>query len=211
MRTYRIIGLALALVLGLSGFSCVSTNSPWNGDDTVFSPHREDFSPEIACSVSAQFDHNTELKKAYVLRTNSWFLSDDLSDFSQAVTTDVVYVVPGGEPGTIGDKAYSFYRLGADGRIEWNSSAYPPEDAVTPYGFSGLTYEIIEKALSEIVYQDYIITYAQRLGAVFVWVRCADEDVILTYPTRPDLLGIDIGGIYTLREIRRALTAAYQK
>ena len=71
---------------------------------------------------------------------------------------------------------------------------------------------MIARALVGIEYEDYIITYAgQSLSTVFVWVRCAEEDGILTYPTRPDLLGIEIGGIYTLQELRSALCDAYEQ
>ena len=41
------------------------------------------------------------------------------------------------------------------------------------------------------------------------WVRCEKDDVLLAYPTRPDLLGLEVGGIYTLDEVKRALTEAY--
>ena len=72
-----------------------------------------------------------------------------------------------------------------------------------------MTYEMIENALNGIAYKDYIITYAQRQNTVFVWVRCEKDDVLLAYPTRPDLLGLEVGGIYTLDEVKRALTEAY--
>lgn len=38
-----------------------------------------------------------EVKKAYTLRTNKGLLFDNLYDFSQAVMTDVIYVVLGDE------------------------------------------------------------------------------------------------------------------
>ena len=186
-----------------------NSNPLGDGDDAVFEPHREDFSPEIESAVLEQFDNGTEVKKAYILRTNSWYLSDDMSDFSQAVTTDAVYIAPGGEDGAGGDMAYSSYTVDENGEIKWGSSAYPREDAPVPSGFSGLTYEIIENALAGIEYEDYIITYAQRMNTVFVWARCESGDVIVTYPTRPDLLGIEIGGIYTLEEVKAALTEAH--
>lgn len=180
-----------------------------NGDATIFEPHREDFSPKIESSIIEQFENNSEVKKAYILRTNDWFLSESLSDFSQVVTTEVVYVAPGDKQGTDNDLVYSFYNVNKDGEIEWNSSAYPPEDAFAPFGFAGLTYEMIDNALAGIEHEDYIITYAPTMSTVFVWVRCATEDVIITYPTRPDLLGIKNGGIYTLKEIQIALSNAY--
>ncbi len=68
---------------------------------------------------------------------------------------------------------------------------------------------MIDSALVDIEYEDYIITYSQRSSTIFVWVRCVAEDVLLTYPTRPDLLGIENGGIYTLEEVKDALANAY--
>lgn len=47
--------------------------------------------------------------------------------------------------------------------------------------------------------EDYIFTYSQRLRTVFVWVR-GEEDFLVTYPTRPDLLGLEVSGVYTLDE-----------
>ena len=168
-----------------------------------------EFSAVIDEFILNQFKDSTELKKAYILRTDDWYAMDEISDFSQVVTNEITYVVPGGEQGTSKDKAYSFYKVNEDGEIEWNGSAYPQADVVPPFGFSGLTYEMIENALDGITYEDYVITYAQRFGTVFVWVRCEKEDVLLVYPTRPDLLGLEVGGIYTLEEVKSALTGAY--
>ena len=181
------------------------------GDATVFEPHQEDFSSVIEDSVLEQFEADVEVKKAYILRTNDWFLSEGMSDFSQAVTTDSVYVVPGGDDGTDTDRAYSFYKVNEEREIEWNGSAYPPADATLPFGFSGLTYEMIESVLGSMEYEDYIITYAQRLNIVFVWVRCEKEDLIITYPTRLDLLGLEVGKIYTLEEVKGILAEAYNR
>lgn len=144
MKRLIILVFTLFCVVGL--FGCMQITSEMsnsgsfgNGDATVFEPHREDFSPVIEDSVLEQFESDVEVKKAYILRTNDWFLAEDMSDFSQAVTTDSVYVVPGGEDGTDIDRAYSFYKVNEENEIEWNGSAYPPADAVLPFGFSGLT------------------------------------------------------------------------
>ena len=205
MKKLTAVVLTLVCMLALAG-CCHSKNT------AVLKSHRDDFSHDIDSSIMEQFNDIAEVKKVYHLLTNDWFLSDDLSDFSQAVTTDIIYVIPGGELGVNQDLAYSTYGINEEGKIEWGSSAYPPEGAPVPYGFSGLTYEMIARALVGIEYEDYIITYAgQSLSTVFVWVRCAEEDVILTYPTRPDLLGIEIGGIYTLQELRSALCDAYEQ
>ncbi len=216
VKKLKALVLALFCVVGLLGCkqiaNGISNSGPFgNGDATVLEPHREDFSPVIENSILEQFDNNTELKKVYILRTNDWFLARALADFSQVVTTDSMYVIPGGENGTSNDKAYSFYRVNEDGKVEWVGSAYPPADASVPFGFSGLTYEMIDNVLDGIEYEDYIITYAQRLNTVFVWVRCENEDMIITYPTRPDLLGFEVGRIYTLEEVKGILTEAYSK
>ena len=216
MKRLKILVLTLFCVVGL--FGCkqitdeISNSGPFgNGEATVFAPHREDFSSVIKESVLEQFEMDSEVKKVYILRTNDWFLSKDMSDFSQAVTTDHVYVIPGGEDGTDTGRAYSFYKVNEENAIEWNGSAYPPSDAILPFGFSGLTYEVIDAVLDGMEYEDYIITYAQRLNTVFVWVRCEKEDLILTYSTRPDLLGLEVGKIYTLEEVKDILTEAYSR
>ena len=216
MKRFKILVLTLFCLIGLYGCKQItdemSNSGPFgNGDATVFEPHREDFSPVIEDLVLEQFETDVEVKKAYILRTNDWFLAEDMSDFSQAVTKDCVYVVPGGEDGTDTERAYSFYKVNEESAIEWNGSAYPPSDAILPFGFSGLTYEVIDVVLNGMEYEDYIITYAQRLNTVFIWVRCEEEDLIITYPTRPDLLGLEVGKIYTLEEVKDILTEAYRR
>lgn len=206
------IAAALCLLIGAALLSNLldSGSGPFgSGDATVFAAHREDFTPEIDSEILAQFDDPTEVKKAYVMRANEWFLSDELTDFSQAVTTYAVYVAPGGEEPTDTDAAFSIYDVDEQGRLQWDCTAYPPEDASVPFGFSGLTYEVLHHALKDIDYKDYIITYAPTLGIVFVWVRGTAGDTLLTYPTRPDLLDLEVGGAYTLAEVQAALSSAY--
>ena len=182
-----------------------------SGDATVFAAHREDFNPEIDSAILAQFDDPTEVKKAYLMRTNEWFLADDLTDFSQAVTTDIVYVVPGGEKLSDTAAAYSTYSVGENGALCWGSTAYPPDSVSLPFGFSGLTYALIEHTLKDLTHEDYVITYAPQLGIVFLWVRgTAEGDVIFSYPTRPDFVGLENGGMYTLSQLQSALSAAYR-
>lgn len=206
------IAAALCLVLGaalLSNILGIGGGPFGNGDSTVFAIHREDFTPDIESSILSQFEDPSEVKKAYLMRTNEWFLSDELTDFSQAVTTDTVYVVPGGENPSDPDAAFSIYDVDEDGNIQWDCTAYPPANASVPFEFSGLTYEVIHHALSGIEHEDYIITYAPTLGIVFIWARGTAEDTILAYPTRPDLLGMENGGFYTLDEVQTALSNAY--
>ena len=206
------IAAALCLVIGV----CLLSNMPGNGggpfgngDSTVFAIHREDFTPDIEPTILSQFEDPSEVKKAYLMRTNEWFLADELTDFSQAVTTNAIYVVPGGEKPSDPDAAFSIYDVDTEGKIQWDCTAYPPANASVPFEFSGLTYEMIHHALADIEHEDYIITYAPTLGIVFIWARGATEDTILAYPTRPDLLGLENGGFYTLDEVRTALSNAY--
>ena len=206
------IAAALCLVIGIGLLSTLSGNGggPFgSGDSTVYAAHREDFTPDIDNAILSQFDDPSEVKKAYLMRTNEWFLADDLKDFSQAVTTDTVYIAPGGENPSDPASAYSTYNIDAEGNIHWSCTAYPPNDASVPFGFSGLTYEMIHHALAGIEHEDYIITYAPSLGIVFIWARGAAEDTILAYPTRPDLFGLENGGFYTLAEVQTALSNAY--
>ena len=164
----------------------------------ILEAHRRDFTEEIAPEIRELFVEAVGLKKVYLLLTNEWYLAEELSDFSQVVTTDIVYVAEDVENG------YSFYKQNEEGELEWSSSAHPPADAVTPFGFYGLSDKIIEEALGDIQYEDYIFTYLPRLHTVFVWVR-GEEDFLVTYPTRPDLLGLEVGGVYTLDEVRELL------
>ena len=221
LRRWGAVAAVLCLLVGsglllniLSGGGFLGNNGGFfgSGDTTVFAAHREDFTPAIDSAVLAQFENPDEVKKAYLMRTNEWFLADDLTDFSQAVTTDTVYVVPGGEKlsDTNADTAYSLYDVDETGAVHWNCSAYPSTDVTLPSGFSGLTYTVIEHTLETLAHEDYIITYAPRMSTVFVWVRgTAEGDVILADPTRPDLLGLESGGAYTLDELQCALTDAY--
>lgn len=177
-----------------------------NGDATLSAEHREDFSSEISPDVLVQLGDNT--MKAYLLRTNDWFLATNMTDYSQALTNDVIYIV---QDSSNEDKgAYTVYSE-EDGVISEDHHATPPANATVPFGFSGLSYSMIEKDISEIDYIDYIVTYSARLRTVIVWVQCSDRDLFVTYPTRPDLLGIEIGMTYTLPEVQEKLTEAYNK
>ena len=181
------------------------------GDATVYAAHRDDFTPGIDSAILAQFDDPSEVKKVYCMRTNEWFLASDLTDFSQAVTTDVIYVAPGGRELSDPATAYSTYGVNESGAIHWGCTAYPPDGASLPFGFSGLTYELIDQTLAGLAHEDYIITYASQMGIVFLWVRgTAEGDVIFAYPTRPDLVGLENGGMYTLSQLQSALTKAYR-
>ena len=182
-----------------------------NGDSEILASHRDDFTLEIEPAILAQFEDPAEVKKAYWLLSNEWFLSNELTDFSQAVTTDAYYIAWCDENGIYSDTAYSCYEVNETGSLEWGYTAYMPSDSSIPCEFWKLTYEMIDTALSDITYEDYIITYSPRLGTVFVWVRSSEKDVILTYPSRPDLLGIECGEIYTLNELQEILTEAYEQ
>lgn len=211
----------LCLVLGVASFSLIFLFTPENGQhggsafgdpgSELLTSHREDFYPEIDDAVLAQFEDSDKVLKTYWLITNQWFLADVLEDFSQVVTTDVSYVYPGDDEGNDVDTAFSVYDIDEHGKIDWVYSGYPLEGASIPHGLWKLTYEMIDSDLAGINYEDYIITKSSRLGTVFVWVRCSTGDLFLTYPTRPDLTGLEIGGIYTLEELQEILKEAKSK
>ncbi len=211
------IAVCLCLVVGIASLSLVfwypSNGGCGFGDpgSKLLASHREDFSPEIDQSILAQFENPNDVIKAYPLITNHWFLSDKLEDFSQVVTTDVFYVYQGDKDGKDNDAAYSVYKIDEHGKIVWSYSCYPSEDTPIPQYFWKLTYDIIDTALTDIDYEDYIITKSERIRTVFVWVRCKTEDLFLTYPSRPDLTGLEIGGIYTLEELQEILTEVDSK
>lgn len=181
----------------------------FDSGSTLLDSHREDFSPEIDSTVLAQFENPDDVIKSYWILTNHWFLSDELEDFSQVVTTKVCYVSPGDDEGNDKDICYTIYSIDKHGNLDFDSSAYPANDTLVPNAFWKLSYEVINTALKDIDYEDYIITKCSRSGTVFVWVQCESEDLFLTYPSRPDLTGLEVGGIYTLEEIQELLTKAF--
>lgn len=208
------LAACLCLVVGMSSFWLVMINAPSNGGgfgdpgSKLLASHREDFTPEIDPTILAQFKNPDDVIKTYSLLTNQWFLSDKLEDFSQVVTTDVFYIYPGDDSGKNMDTAYSDYKIDENGTLEWKGTTYPPTDKSTPYGLWQLTHERIQADLSGIEYEDYIITQAPRLAAVFVWVRTSSEDLIIAYPMRPDWMDLENGGIYTLEELQEILKEA---
>lgn len=222
-KTYhwiKIYALAacLCLVIGVASFSITHLFAPGNGTNggsafgdsgsKLLAAHREDFSPEIAPAILAQFENPDAVLKTYQLITNQWFLSNELEDFSQVVTTKVYYVYPGDDEGSDLNTAYSVYEIGENGKLEWDCTVHSPTDASVPYGLSKLTHDIIQSDLSDIEYEDYIITEAPRLASVFVWVRTSSEDLILAYPMRPDWMDLENGEIYTLEELQEILKEA---
>lgn len=208
------LAACLCLVVGMSSFWLVMINAPSNGGgfgdpgSKLLASHREDFTPEIDPTILAQFKNPDDVIKTYSLLTNQWFLSDKLEDFSQVVTMDVFYIYPGDDSGKNMDTAYSDYKIDENGTLEWKGTTYPPTDKSTPYGLWQLTHERIQADLSGIEYEDYIITQAPRLAAVFVWVRTSSEDLIIAYPMRPDWMDLENGDIYTLEELQEILKEA---
>ena len=177
-----------------------------NGDATLSEERRSDFTSDIPSDVVAQLGDN--VMKAYCTRENDWFLAESIEDYSQVLLDDVIYMIPDDdfEP----SHAYTVYGE-KDGVLQKSYNGTPPSDAALPYGFAGLSYSLIEERISGIDYTDYIVTYSYRLGMVIVWVQCSDMDMFVTYPTRPDLLGVEVGAIYTLPEMQAKLTDAYNK
>lgn len=210
---WGILAACLCLVIKIGSIYIPWQNASggcgFDSGSTLLESHREDFSPEIDSTVRAQFENPNEVIKSYWILTNHWFLSDELEDFSQVVTTKVGYIIPGDDEGNDKDIAYSVYTVDEHGKIDWSYSSYPFDDTIVPNTFWKLSYEVINTALKDIAYEDYIITKCSRSGTVFVWVRCESEDLFLTYPSRPDLTGLEVGGIYTLEEIQELLTKAF--
>ena len=166
-------------------------------------PHPEDFSPHITPAEMEALGGDPEIKKIWYLSHENWFLSPDLTDLSQAITTQPLYCIPE-------DRGYTICSIGENGEPTQGITATAPQSSSVPYGLYGLTYAIIENDLSEVDYQDYIITYAPRLYTVIVWARCAGEDRFLTYPVRPEFVGTGVGTVYTLSELKAVFTAAYE-
>lgn len=199
---------------GMNGGSYHSDGSWGSGDHTLLDAHREDFTPGLSAEAEAAFEDVPGVMEIYRTLNNEWFLADDLTDFSQILTAEPLYVVPGYVRDISGSAkygAYSVYTLDENG-IRWGmGSSLPNNVSVSvPYALSGLTYEIIEEDLAGIDYDDYIIAHSTRLYTVFIWARCTDgEDMFVTYPARPEFVGLENRGRYTLKEIQRILTEAY--
>lgn len=178
-------------------------NGCWgSGDHALLDAHREDFTPGLSAEAETAFEGVPGVMEIYRTLNNEWFLADDLTDFSQILTAEPLYIVPAK------NGAYSVYTLDEDGISLGMGSSMPNNIPVSvPNALSGLTYEIIEEDLAGIDYDDYIIAHSPMLYTVFIWARCADgEDMFVTYPARPEFVGLENRGRYTLREIQRILT-----
>lgn len=172
--------ILLLSLFALSAFAFFRLRSARNSSPlgtegySLLQPHREDFSSDIEQNIAVQLDDPSKVIKAYLMLSGTWFLSEKLSDFSQALTTEAIYAIPGdkqdGNPG----HAYSLYAADENGVLEWKASSSgshlsgSSENQAVPCGFYGLTDEIIENELSE------------------------------------------AGGIYTLPELQRTLSEAYE-
>lgn len=142
-----------------------NANGFWgNGDHALLDAHREDFTPGLSTEAEAAFEGVPGVMEIYRTLDNEWFLADDLTDFSQILTAEPLYIVPAK------DGAYSVYTLDENG-----------------------------------------ILHSPRLYTVFIWARCSDgEDMFVTYPARPEFVGLENRGQYTLKGIQRILTKTYR-
>ena len=219
------IAACLCLVFGVASFSVIFRDYPgWSGgsngggnngdgptDSTLLASHREDFTSTIDAEILSQFENHDALLKIYWLLDNQWFLSDKLEDFSQAVTTEVRYIYPGDMNQQNQNRVYSTYMINEAGNLEWLGMARHSYDVSSPVGLAGLSHEKIRTDLAGIEYEDYIVTYSNRLHIVFVWIYSPTEDLILTYPVRPEFTGLEVGRIYTLEELQEILKEADSK
>ena len=187
----------------------------WSDNITIGPTHREDFFPEMSQEAAALFQDVPEVLKVYRTTVDSWFLSDQLTDYSQALTGQVVYIVPNyaeglNQPPT-GEWSYGVYATGEDGCLSLTGGAKLPENTnhTAPHELIGLTDEIILKDLSSIEYDDYIITQSTRLYTVIVWARCSDgNDRFVTYSSRPEFVNLEDHAVYTLEELQQRLANA---
>lgn len=179
-----------------------------SGDDSLLPPHREDFTPVLEPAAQSL---GPEVLKVYQMQTNEWFLSDELTDFSQAVTTQVQYLLPGEQETGTGERGpgYDIYTLGGDGQLQHSGSAMSSGDADLPSGLIGLTHGVIQEDIGDTPYDDYIVAVSHRLYTAFAWVRSAEGDFFLAYPSRPEFVGLKNRGRYTLEELQDALTQQY--
>ena len=191
-----------------------NTGGKWWSDDVTIGPvHREDFSPEMSPETTSLFQDVPGVLKVYRTTVDSWFLSDQMTDYSQALTDEVVYVVPnyseGIDQAPTGEQSYGIYVMSEDGQLTWGMGAVLHEKHTMPYELFGLSDEIILKDLSGIEYDDYIITQSTQLYTVIVWARCSDEnDRFVTYSSRPEIVNLEDHSVYTLEELQQRLANA---
>ena len=211
---WGVLAACLCLIIKISSIYIPDPNANggcgFDSGSDLLESHRGDISPEIDSAILSQFENPDEVLKAYWTITNHWFLAGNIEDFSQVVTNKIAYVYPGDDEGNDKDIAYTVYSFDEHGKLNSHYSSYPFDDSIVPNTFWKLSYEVIDTALKDIDYEDYIITKCSRSGTVFVWVRCENEDLFLTYPSRPDLTGFEVGGIYTLEEVQKILTKAFE-
>lgn len=214
------LAACLCLVVGVSAMFInifhVSSPSPGFTDfgSDLLQVHRGDFSPEIDPAILTQFEQPDKIIKSYSLLTNRWFLSDKIEDFSQVVTSDVFYVRPGGYDGKDQHNSYTYYKIDENDELKWHQSLVVGgigNGQVTPHAFLDLSYKVIDEALADIEYEDYIVTHSERMVLVLVWVRRSSGDLFLTYPGHPALPNFEIGGIYTLEEVQDRLKEIYNR
>ena len=213
-----VAGLAIASLpnLPLLGGGANGGGSTSNGfwgssDSSLLTKRREMFTSELTAEEELAFDGVPGVFKFYRIINNRWFMAKDLTDFSQVIEDNVFYIVPGsmeGIGGECADSTYSIYTLDENGQPQWGmgvGSADGPKKV--PDYFTGLTMDIILEDLAGVAYEDFVITDSARLYTVFVWAKCADgEDVFITYPARPEFVGLENRGRYTLPELKQILT-----
>lgn len=219
LRWRRWAAIAACLTLVLAGVGTVLRHaSPaggggnggifGSGDDSLLPPHREDFTPVVEPAAQSL---GPEVLKVYQVQTNEWFLSQELTDFSQAVTTQVQYLLPGEQETGTGERGpgYDIYTLGGDGQLQHSGSAMAYRDTQLPSGLVGLTHGVIQEDIGDTPYDDYIVAVSHRLYTAFAWVRSAEGDFFLAYPSRPEFVGLKNRGRYTLEELQDALAQQY--
>lgn len=227
---FAALAASVCLILSVGAYAFLSA-SDYNGGCGPFvtgrvkleKPHREEITPVIGDATLAQIeaamreeiaagqdkewvgDMTCDIHKTYLLVDSDWFLSEKLTDFSQAVTDTVRYHVIRKD-----DRGYTTYAVGKRGVIEWKGSARTVEEETElPQDLVGLTHERIRQALEGVAYDDYVVTWSDILNTVFVWVR-GETDRIIPYPSRPDFIPLESGRVYTLPELQEALATPEQ-
>ncbi|MDO5291638.1 MAG: hypothetical protein Q4F05_02690 [bacterium] len=151
--------------------------------------HREEFNNNIPAKVEEELDgENKVLLKQYDMINSNWFESDDLKDFSQAVTSNYKYYLIDTKDLSVQVYKENKEELEYLGETTGDLNSY-------------VTQEQIETDLSSLQYEDYIICNSSLLNSIFVWIRSSDQDYFLVYPTRKDFIELEPGEIYTLEDV----------
>lgn len=167
----------------------------------LFDNSKTIFTTDLEDEIRNIFPKHEEVKRSYEVVTGKWYVAQNISSFREVLTGKYSYYIPTTK------NSYEVYSSTEHG-LEWIDEVKVSSESKA-VDFSNLTYDTIEEALKGISYNDYVITYSQSLYTIFIWARGDEQEYLLTYPAREDLVGLTSGRIYTLKEAMDTLKEFY--